>query len=143
MTFASKFISIAIGRSTADVYAFASNPENLPKWAAGLSSGITKTGDVWVADSPFGKVKVEFTAPNPFGVLDHDVILPSGQRVHNPMRVQQNGDGSEVVFTLYRLPNMSEQDFERDMKMVEKDLRTLKQLLDGGFEEAQVGESES
>ena len=34
------------------------------------------------------------------GVLDHDVTLPSGETVHNPMRVIPDGDGCEVVFTL-------------------------------------------
>jgi hypothetical protein len=130
MTFPSKHISIAIDRAPKDVSAFASNPENLPKWAAGLSSGIRKSGNTWIADSPMGEVTVELTGPNTFGVLDHDVILPSGQRVHVPMRVLVNDDGSEVVLTLYRLPGMSDQDFERDANMVERDLRTLKMLLE-------------
>lgn len=130
MTFSSKHISTAINRSFQDVYAFASKPENLPQWAAGLSTGIRKSGDAWKADSPMGEVTVEFTPPNSFGVLDHDVTLPSGQRVHNPMRVLKNNDGCEIVFTLYRLSSMSEQEFNRDAGMVEKDLRTLKALLE-------------
>ncbi len=131
MTFSSKHISIAINRPVEDVYAFASDPENLPQWAAGLSTGTRKSGKVWIASSPMGEVTVEFTPANSFGVLDHDVTLPSGQRVHNPLRIIKNGDGSEVVFTLYRLPSMSERDFIRDAAMVEKDLRTLKALLEG------------
>lgn len=126
----SKHISIAIERSVQDVYAFVSNPENLPQWAAGLSSDIRKIDNVWKADSPMGEVTVKFTPSNTLGVLDHDVTLPSGERVHNPLRVLPNNNGSEVVFTLFRLPSMSEQDFTRDAAMVSKDLRTLKALLE-------------
>lgn len=131
MTFISKHISIAIHRSPADVYAFVSSPENLPKWAAGLSSEVTQSGEVWISDSPMGQVTVKFAKPNAFGIADHDVTLPSGMRVHNPMRVQQNNEGSEIIFTLYRLPTMSEQDFEADASRVQKDLETLKALLEG------------
>jgi uncharacterized membrane protein len=37
MTFMAKHISVSINRPAGQVYEFASNPENLPKWAAGLS----------------------------------------------------------------------------------------------------------
>ena len=72
-------------------------------------------------------MKVEFTEKNKFGVLDHDVTLPSGVKVHNPMRVT---DGSELVFTLYRRPDMSDQEFAEDAKSAEKDLAKLKTLLE-------------
>ncbi|MFY0665096.1 MAG: SRPBCC family protein [Natronospirillum sp.] len=126
-------ISTYINRTPQDVYAFVSNPENLPIWAAGLaSSEVKKEGDVWVADAPFGKVKIRFAQSNTFGVMDHDVELESGVVVHNPMRVVPNGDGSEFIFTLLRQPGMSEDQFEEDAHAVVKDLQTLKTLLEGG-----------
>jgi hypothetical protein len=109
---------------------FASNPENLPKWAAGLSGSITKVDEDWIAESPMGTVKVKFAEKNKFGVLDHDVTLPSGVKVCNPMRVFSNNDGSELVFTLYRRPEVSDQEFAEDAKAVEKDLAKLKTLLE-------------
>jgi hypothetical protein len=90
MTFAAKHISVSINRSAAQVYEFASNPENLPKWAAVLSGSIEKVDDDWIAESPMGRVKVNFAEKNQFGVLDHDVTLPSGVKVTNPMRVFPN-----------------------------------------------------
>ena len=65
-----------------------------------------------------------------FRSLDHDVTLPSGVKVYNPMRVFPNNDGSELVFTLYRRPDMSDQEFAEDAKSVEKDLANLKTLLE-------------
>jgi Polyketide cyclase / dehydrase and lipid transport len=130
MTFTAKHISVSINRSAAQVYEFASNPENLPKWAGGLSGSIKQINEDWIAESPMGKVKVKFAEKNKFGVLDHEVTLPSGVKFYNPMRVFPNNDGSELVFTLYRRPNVSDQEFAEDAKSVEKDLANLKSLLE-------------
>jgi hypothetical protein len=130
MTFTVKHISISVNRPAAEVYEFASNPENLPKWAGGLSSSIKQVGEDWLADSPRGTVKVKFAEKNEFGVLDHDVTLPSGVTIYNPMRVFPNNDGSELVFTLYRRPDMSDRMVEEDARMVERDLTRLKSLLE-------------
>ena len=86
---------------------------------------------MWVADAPFGKVKIRFAERNTFGVMDHDVELDSGVAVHNPMRVVPNGDGSEFIFTLLRQPGMSDEQFAEDKRAIEKDLATLKQILEG------------
>ena len=84
MTFMAKHISVSINRSAAQVYEFASNPENLPKWAAGLSGSIKKVNEDWIAESPMGRVKVKFAEKNKFGVLDHDVTLPFGSKSITP-----------------------------------------------------------
>jgi hypothetical protein len=130
MNFDVKHISITINRSQPDVYDFASNPENMPKWAAGLSGTIKKEGDHWISVSPMGKVKVTFAEKNKFGVIDHDVTLENSLVVHNPLRVMKNNMGSEVVFTLFRLPGVSDKDYERDAGMVIKDLEKLKSILE-------------
>lgn len=127
-----RHISITIARPADEVYAFAANPANLPRWAAGLArSDIRKDGDEWIAEAPFGEVRIRFAARNPFGVMDHAVALESGQVFRNPMRVVPNGQGSEFVFTLFRQPGMSDEQFEADRQAVETDLRELKRILEG------------
>ena len=124
-------VSVFIARRPAEVYAFASDPRNLPRWAAGLArSEVTQDGDGWAADAPFGRIRIRFAPPNPFGVMDHDVELESGVTVHNPMRVVPNGEGSEFVFTLFRRAGMSDAELDRDKAAVERDLDTLKSLLE-------------
>jgi len=125
-----RHISVSIRSSPEDVYAFASNIENLPRWASGLGGSIQNAGGEWIADGPMGPVKVRLAESNELGVLDHDVVLPSGTTVHNPMRVVPNGTGSEVTFTLFRQPEVPPEQFDRDAEWVEKDLRTLKDLLE-------------
>ncbi|MER5208261.1 SRPBCC family protein [Streptomyces sp. NPDC002825] len=127
----SRHLSVLIDRTAADVYAYASDPAHLPAWAHGLGESIEKVGDQWVADSsPLGRVVVAFTPYNELGVLDHDVTLPSGETVHNPVRVIADGTASEVVFTLRRQPGTSDADFERDAATVTADLTRLKELLE-------------
>lgn len=125
-----RHISVAIDRPQEDVYAFASRPENLPRWARGLATSMAQVSGEWIAQSPMGPVKVRFTPANPFGVLDHDVTLESGVSVHNPMRVvPREGGRSEVTFTLFRRAGISDAEFESDASAVQRDLQALRDIL--------------
>lgn len=130
MTFESRHVSVSINRPADEVYEFAADPENLPRWAAGLSGSIAFVDGEWIAESPMGSVKVKFADSNPFGVLDHDVTLPSGETVYNPVRVFPNDDGCEVIFTVYRRPETSGEMFAADVEAVARDLRQLKRLME-------------
>ncbi len=125
-----RHIRVSIHRPAHEVYEFASNPENLPKWATGLGGSIEKVKGEWTADTPMGKAKIRFADKNQFGILDHDVILESGVTFHNPMRVLPNGRSSEVIFTLFRQSDVSDDKFLKDAKWVEKDLTILRDLLE-------------
>lgn len=124
-------ISIYIDRAPAEVYGFASNPLNLPHWATGLArSAVHRHGSDWLAEAPFGKVRIRFADQNQFGVMDHTVELESGERVYNPLRVVANGTGSELVFTLFRRAGMSAEQFADDRRAVARDLASLKKRLE-------------
>ena len=127
----SRHLSTHIDRPAQEVYDYASDPSHLPEWASGLGSSVDKAEGQWVMESPAGRVVVAFAARNEFGVLDHDVTLPSGQTFHNPMRVTPDGDGSELTFSLRRQPGMSDEDFERDAEAVLADLVAIKRVLEG------------
>jgi len=53
------------------------------------------------------------------------------------MRVFPNNDGSELVFTLYRRPDVSDKEFAEDAKSVERGLANLKTLLEKQISEHQ------
>lgn len=107
------------------VYAYASDIENLPDWAAGLAqSAVIHDGDELIVSSPMGEVRVRFVARNDFGVLDHDVKLPSGRVVSNPLRVVTHPNGCEVIFTVRQI-DLTDEEFARDISMVEADLERL------------------
>ncbi|MEU6429448.1 SRPBCC family protein [Microbispora sp. NPDC046973] len=126
----SRHISVWIDRHAADVYEYASNPANLPAWAPGLGSSVENVDGQWYVETPSGRVGLAFAKRNEYGVLDHDVTLPSGQVVHNPVRVIPDGDACEVVFTLRRLPGVNDEDFARDAGLVQADLARLKHILE-------------
>lgn len=127
---ATRHLGVVIRRSPEDVYAYARDPGHLPEWATGLAGGPVETSaDGLVTDSPMGRVTVRFAPRNDLGVLDHDVVLPSGEVVHNPLRVLPHPDGAEVVFTLRQL-DATEEELERDAVLVAADLDRLRALLE-------------
>jgi hypothetical protein len=130
MAIESRHLSVFVARPVDEVYAFAADPANLPRWAAGLSSGIEQVDGQWVTQSPMGQVTVRFAPANEFGVLDHEVTLPSGQTFYNPLRVIADSGGSEVIFTNRREEGTSSEDYERDCTMIARDLQTLKGILE-------------
>lgn len=131
MTHRVVLLHTSIRRSAPEVYAYTSNPRNLTAWASGLSrSTLHQEGDLWVADSPMGRVKIKFAPQNTFGVVDHDVTTPDGKTFHNPLRIQPNGDGAEAIFTLHRMPNVSDADFQKDQDTIRHDLEKLKTILE-------------
>ena len=122
---ASRHVSQVIHADPSTVYDFAFDVSNLPKWAAGLAtSPVTRRGDRLVVAGPTGEVTVRFVERNEFGVLDHDVTLPSGTTVNNPMRVLAHPQGAEVIFTVRQI-ELTDDEFERDVEAVRKDLAAL------------------
>jgi hypothetical protein len=127
-----RHIGIGIERPFAEVYEFLAEPANFPQWASGLGDGFEPAGGRdWRARKPMGPMTLRFSPHNDHGVLDHSVIPDDGEPMHNPMRLLANGDGCELVFTLYRRPGMSEDEFARDAAWVSRDLAKLKALLAG------------
>ena len=123
-------LAVHVDRSAEEVYRFAADPARLPQWAAGLSGSIEQRDGRWFADSPMGEVEVRFAPENAYGVLDHDVTLPDGTTVTNPLRVLPDGAGCEVVSTLRRGPGVTEEAFDADAAAVRTDLATLKALME-------------
>jgi hypothetical protein len=104
------------------VYRLASDVGQMPRWAAGL------------ADPALGDADVRFVPANEYGVLDHVVRLPSGKEFYNPMRVvpeRVGADRCEVVFTVRRAPEATDDEFAADVAAVTADLETLKRLAEG------------
>lgn len=126
-----RYLTISIERDPSTVYAFASNPENLPLWAKGLGQGVTRAGDHWEVTSEDGTVQLHFTPQNDYGVMDHTVITTDGTKVYVPMRVMPNGAGSEVMLGLFRQPEMDDAIFARDAGLMQNDLLALKSCWNG------------
>lgn len=131
----SRHVAVAIDRPWREVAAFVGDPANLPAWAEGLGTDIERRADgVLTARTPAGTVEVRFGPANPFGVADHEVLLPTGDVVRVPLRVLPLDDGAEVVLTVRRAAGMTGGDFDADEAAVRTDLARLKRLLESAAE---------
>jgi hypothetical protein len=130
MTAESWHISERIDRPAGEVYAYASNPANLPRWAPGLGNSVAEIDGQWFVDTAAGRVRFTFAPRNDLGVLDHYLTPESGEVTYVPMRVLADGGNSEVVFTLRRRPGMTDEELRGDAAAVAADLARLKRVLE-------------
>ncbi|EPG72446.1 hypothetical protein LEP1GSC058_0246 [Leptospira fainei serovar Hurstbridge str. BUT 6] len=127
-------LSISVDLPKQIVYDFLSEPRNFPEWASGLCKSISPgEGDEWLIEAPEGNLRARFTDRNIHGVLDHYVILESGNEIYIPMRLISNGSGCELILTLFRLADMTSEKFKEDRDWVLKDLHTMRSLLEKKF----------
>ncbi len=126
----SRTLTVSIAREAEAVYQFISNPANLPQWATAFCQSIRQVGSDWIMQTSAGEMKVRFVPPNEFRVADHFVSPAPGVKIYVPLRVLPNGSGSEVVFTLFRSPEMTPEKFSEDIGLVQRDLQTLKRVLE-------------
>lgn len=121
-------LTVSINRPFPEVNDFLSQPANFEHWAAGLGSGFKQIDGEWVFGD--GTAKIRFTPKNAFGVADHWVFPQPGVEIYVPMRVVPNRSGSEVTFTLFRQPEMTDKQFEADKAAVLRDLEKLRAVLE-------------
>lgn len=133
----SRTVSISIAASPRLVYEFVADPANLPQWAPGFVKSIANVDEEWVAQTTLGELTFHFAPLNTLGVLDHGVTLASGEIFMNPMRVVANGDGSEVLFTVFQQEGATAAEFEKDVETVRADLNTLKAVIERADTEVQ------
>lgn len=125
-------VSVSVDRDPYAAYEYISDPRHLPDWAPGFAKSVHQEGDGWVVETADGTVGIAFVPENRLGVVDHRVTGDDGLDGLNPMRVIANGDGSEVLFTLFQPSGTPDDQFQRDLSLVESDLQTLKRVLEGG-----------
>ncbi len=127
-----KVVAYSVRRSARDLYEALWSPENFPRWASGLSgASLEPDGAEWKAQGPEGAIRIRFSGHNEFGVMDHWVDLGGGRVVYVPLRVVANEEGSEVMLTLFRQPEMDAQKFADDEAWIRRDMAALKALAEG------------
>ena len=126
---ASSTVSISIKRRPEEVYEYLVDPANFPKWSIFIKE-IKQEGNEWIATTPERTVRIRFTSRNEFRVLDHYVTVSPHLQVYVPMRVLADPENdSAVIFTVFRSPGMTDQQYNDDIGMVLTDLAGLKRVL--------------
>lgn len=121
-------VTVTIDRPPEVVYSFVTDLENLPRWS--FFESAAEDGSDWTVTTSGGESRLRLAPPNQFGVLDHHITTPAGSEIFIPMRVVPNAEGSEVMFTAYRMPGMTDDAYAADVAQVRADLAKLKRLLE-------------
>ncbi|GMW01662.1 MAG: hypothetical protein AMXMBFR84_27990 [Candidatus Hydrogenedentota bacterium] len=123
-------VSVSIRQPADRVYAYLAHPPNFPAWSQFIKD-MRPDGDAWTATTPEGVVRIRFSQVNSHRILDHWVTVDADLTVYVPMRVLEPQVGSSVViFTVFRLPDMNDEQFDKDTAMVATDLAGLKRVLE-------------
>jgi uncharacterized protein YndB with AHSA1/START domain len=123
-------LAVSIACPHERVYTYLHDPTHLPEWAGGFFRSVHRDGDAWRAETTLGSIGFRMVEDNPHGLLDHTVTLPDGRSFFNPMRVLPNGDGTELIFTLFRAEGATDAQFAEDQATVRKDMETAKRILE-------------
>ncbi|WP_173918148.1 SRPBCC family protein [Halobacillus sp. Marseille-Q1614] len=128
--FEARTIGMMINKKSSDVYGFVREPMNLAAWANSFCVSVAQKKKDWYVESGDGTARVQFETENSYGVLDFTLRLVNGEELYYPMRVVPHKDRCEVMLTIFRLPEVSEENFLLDGAMAANDLRQLKETLE-------------
>jgi hypothetical protein len=126
--------SISIAAPSETVLELLCDARRLPEWAPAFAVAVEPTGQDWLIDSGAGQFRIRVRVSPQYGTVD--LLRPNGASSGAHMRVLNNGDGSEFVFTLVFPEGADEAAIARQMATVETELRTVRDLC-----EAQAGDA--
>lgn len=127
----SKTINLSIARPPTEVYEFLLEPRNYPRWAASLGGRFEHVGGRdWRAETPHGEVIIRFAERNTLGVLDHGVFREGEEPRMRMMRVVPNGDGCELIYTIFNREGASAEAFGSEVEWMATELEVLKTYLE-------------
>ena len=124
-------ISMTINAPPESVSADLADPSSHLEWATEFFSGTAEDqGDgTWQVTVPRmgGPVLLRIDGDTTQGVIDM-YLAPLGAPFGAPLpvRVVPNGDGSDVLFTLARFPNQSDEEWVEGLRSMERELTNLK-----------------
>ncbi|MHA7733657.1 hypothetical protein [Nitrosopumilus sp. S6] len=83
----------------------------------------------WSFTGPHGKSKLKFNENKSLGILDHKYV--DEESVWDvPMRVVSNGDYSEILITLNKPDELTDEQFNQRMEEIEEMVNNMKQIIE-------------
>ena len=129
----SRDITTPLHRRYADVYGFLAEPTNFALWGGTEPDTEMKHlgGSDYLVVLPSGRRVMRFTPLNDFGVLDYQVFMEGETNGPvTPVRIHPNQDGSEIVFTWFQRPGVSDEQFESEAEWAYSDLLRMKAYIE-------------
>ena len=114
--------------ATDDVFAFFENVKNME--TGGVLKSVIKGDDGWwLFETPSGKAKIKTRPFKELGILDHTFI--AGDLEWNVfVRIIPNEKGSTTTWTFIRPDNLSDEQFEQQLKMFDLEISGWKNALE-------------
>jgi len=120
----SRTVSITVGKKTGDAFDAILNlpPKMMP-------DAQIATDGWWSFTGPHGKSKLKFHENKSLGILDPQYIDEESSWVI-PMRVVSNGNFSEVVITLNKPEELTDEQFDKRMTEIGDMVTSMKQIIE-------------
>lgn len=124
--------TVQIDRPANEVFAFAADPRNLPRWAIHNVQAVQPGADgAWELQTPRGKGRFIPHCDARFGILDHEFIDAREGRWQVPARAVAIGPRASVyIITLAKPHAMPVSDFEQAMGLMGDELQALKRAVE-------------
>ena len=120
----SRTINITVNKKTGDTFdAILTVPPKMMPDAKISDDGW------WSFTGPYGKSKLKFNQNRSLGVLDH-FYVDEESSWDVPMRVIPSGDFSEVVITLNKPDELTDEQFDKRMTEIEDMVMSMKQIIE-------------
>jgi len=123
--------TVRIGCDPQAAFDFLADLGNWPRWAVVNVKSTRRSDDPdwWDMVTPRGAARLRMRADARHGILDHDFVDPQASWTV-PARVIRNGDGTEFMITFFQPPGFTDAFFDEQIKLVDIELATLKDLLE-------------
>jgi len=112
--------SIAIAAPPETVLDYVGDARTLPDWAPAFTRSVHAEGEHWRVDAGLIDVRVSRER----GTVDIVSVSEPARGVYT--RVLPNGEGSEYLFTQFFPDGMREDDVDRQLEVVEAELRAVR-----------------
>lgn len=120
--------TMTVSRNVRDVFDFFSDPKSME--IGGAAKSVKRESDGWwTFDHVSGKAKMKHFPARQAGVLDH-VFVGAGLEWHVYVRIIPNQEGSTVAWTFVRPDNLTDEQFESQLKMFDKEIELWKESLE-------------
>jgi len=120
----SRVISITVNKKTGDTF------DTLLQVPSKIMPGAKLNDDGWWSFSgPHGKSRLKFDENKSLGILDHKYIDEESSW-NVPMCVVASGDFSEIVITLNKPDELTDDQFDQRMAEMEEMVVTMKNIIE-------------
>ena len=120
----SRTISILVNRKTGDTFdAILNSPPKIMPDAKMTSDGW------WSFSTPRGNAKLKFNENKSLGILDH-MFIDKESKWNVPMRIVSSGDESEVIITLIKPDELTDEQFNERMIEIEQVFGNMKKIIE-------------